>query len=143
MFVLGGPHLILAIDHKPLVLLFNDSSLNEIKNPRILDIRDQILMYKFKAISLPGDANGRENEMSHIPVPTDKLTAVESTNLEETIKAGIHYQYDQETSPINLACIKREANIDYQYQSLLETIEQSFLKCKELLPIHLREFWNI
>ena len=44
MFLLGCPHLILAIDHKPPVLIFNDCSLNEIKNPRILDIREQTLM---------------------------------------------------------------------------------------------------
>ena len=53
MFILGCPHLILAIDHKPLELIFNDRNLDEIKNPRILDIREQTLMYKFKAISIP------------------------------------------------------------------------------------------
>ena len=58
--------------------------------------------------------------MSCIPVPIVKLTTVESTDLDEATEAGIHYQYDQETetSPIILACLKREANIDYQYQSL-------------------------
>ena len=103
-------------------------------------MREQTLMYKFKAISIPSDANGGANGMSRIPMPTVKLPAVESTDLEEVIEAGIQYQYDQEKSPINLACIKREANIDYQYQSLLEIIGQGFPEHKKFLPIHLREF---
>ena len=80
--------------------------------------------------------------MSRIPVPTAKLTAIESTDLEAE-KAGIQYQYDQETSPVNLARIKRETNIGYQYHSPLETIGQGFPKRKELLLINLREFWNM
>ena len=31
---------------------------------------------------------------------------------------------------------KREANISYQYQSLLEPIERGFPEGKELLPLH-------
>ena len=85
MFVLGCPYLILAIHHKPLEPIFNDRNLNEIKNPRILEIWEKTLMYKFKAISILGDANAESNRMSRIPVPTTKLTTVESTDLEEAI----------------------------------------------------------
>ena len=103
----------LAIDHKPLMLIFNEHSLNKVKNPRILNIREQTLMFKFKAISIPGDTNSGVNGMSCTSVSIIKLTAVESTDLEELIEVGIQYQYDQETSPIKLACIKREININY------------------------------
>lgn len=99
MFVLGF-HLILAIDHKPLVPIFNDCSPNEIKYPRILDIREQALMYRFKAISVPGNTNEGYG-MSHIPVPIAKLTSVESTDLEEAIEEGIQYQYTRRHLPSN------------------------------------------
>lgn len=73
-------------------------------------------MYRFKAISVPGNTNEGYG-MSHIPVPIAKLTSVESTDLEEAITEGIQYQYDQEASPIKLAHIKWEVNINYQYPS--------------------------
>ena len=81
--------------------------------------------------------------MSCTSMSIAKLTAVESTDLEEVIEVVIQYHYDQETSPIKLACVKQEININYHYQSFLETIEQGFPECKELLPTHLREFWNM
>ena len=94
------------------------------------------------AISIPSDTNGRANGMSRIPAPVAKLTTVESTGLEEAIEAGVQYQYNHETFPINLTYIKRKANIDDQNQSLFETIEQDFPEFKELLLILFREFWN-
>ena len=61
----------------------------------------------------------------------------------EVIDVGIQYQYAQETSPINMTCIKQEENTDYHYQNLLETIGQCFSGRKELLTIRFREFWNM
>ena len=85
MFILRCPRLILAIYHKPLVSIFNDCNLNEIKRSRILDIRDQTLMYKFKAISIPDDTNCSVIGKSSIPAPMAKPTAVESTALRGSI----------------------------------------------------------
>ena len=68
--------------------------------------------------------------MSRIPVPRAKHRAVESSDLEEAMEVGIQYQ---ETSYINLSRIKREANIDYQNQSLLQTIGQDFPQRKKPL----------
>ena len=68
MFVLGCPTLTLAVDHKPLVPIFNDRHLDEIKNPRILDFREKTLMYRFTAKAIPGDQNGGANAMSRIPL---------------------------------------------------------------------------
>ena len=49
-FILGCPDLtILTVitDHKPLVKLFGDRSLNDIPNPRLLRLKERSLRYKF------------------------------------------------------------------------------------------------
>lgn len=114
----------------------------KIKNPRILDIREQTLMYQFKAISVPSNTNGGANGMSRIPAPITKVAATESDGLEEAMQAGIESQCNQESSPIKMARI-REAKVDYQYLSFVETIEKGFPEYKEHLPVHIREFWNM
>ena len=54
MFVLGCNQLIVAVDHKPLIPIFNDKELDRIKNPRIQKIRERTLPYCFTVISIPG-----------------------------------------------------------------------------------------
>ena len=44
MFVLGCPYLTCAVDHKPLIKIFSDQSLEKIENPRILDFKEKTLM---------------------------------------------------------------------------------------------------
>lgn len=90
-------------------------------------------MYQFKAISVPSNTNGGANGMSRIPAPITKVAATESDGLEEAMQAGIESQCNQESSPIKMARI-REAKVDYQYLSLVETIEKGFPEHEHLPP---------
>ena len=54
MFVLGCPNLTVAVDHKPLVKLFSDQSLENIKNPRLYSLKEKSLMYRFKIKHVAG-----------------------------------------------------------------------------------------
>jgi hypothetical protein len=67
IFVLGCPNLIVAVDHKPLVKIFNDQALSEVKNPRVQSIKEKTLMYKFRVISIPGKNNSAADTISRIP----------------------------------------------------------------------------
>lgn len=53
MFVLGCPSLIVAVDHKPLVKIFNNQALSETKNPRVFNAREKTLIYRFRVIYIP------------------------------------------------------------------------------------------
>ena len=44
MFVLDCQELLLAVDHKPLVSIFNDKKLDQITNPRLLNFKERTLM---------------------------------------------------------------------------------------------------
>ena len=54
-FILGLENLILCIDHKPLLAILNDKqNLEEIPNPRIMNVKLKSMMYRFRARHVPG-----------------------------------------------------------------------------------------
>ena len=53
-FVPGFDNLIVAVDHKPLLKLFGDRSLEDIHNPRLRHLKEETLRYQFKMVHVPG-----------------------------------------------------------------------------------------
>ena len=76
-FVLGCRDLTIATDHKPLTRVFNDRSLAEIDNRRLMNLKEKTLPYRFSIQHVPGikhkgpDAASRyptgEPERLHLP----------------------------------------------------------------------------
>ena len=57
MFVLGCPDLIVATDHQPLTSILNDRCLETIDNPRVLQLKEKTLMYRFRIVHVAGKKN--------------------------------------------------------------------------------------
>ena len=53
-FVLGCQDLIVAVDHKPLLKLFGDRSLEDIPNARLRNLKEKTLRYRFRMVHVPG-----------------------------------------------------------------------------------------
>nr|XP_054766956.1 uncharacterized protein LOC129274128 [Lytechinus pictus] len=53
-FVLGCEDLIIAVDHKPLLKIFGDRALKGISNPRLMNLKEKTLRYKFRMFHVPG-----------------------------------------------------------------------------------------
>lgn len=53
-FVLGCKKLIVAVDHKPLLKVFGDRSLENIPNSRLRNLKEKTLRYKFQMLHIPG-----------------------------------------------------------------------------------------
>ena len=53
-FVLGCEDLIIAVDHKPLLKIFTDRALQDIPNPRLRNLKEKTLRYKFRMVHVPG-----------------------------------------------------------------------------------------
>ena len=53
-FVLGCKDLIVAVDHKPLLKLFGDRSLEDIPNTRLRNLKEKTLRYRFRMVHVPG-----------------------------------------------------------------------------------------
>ena len=56
-FVLGLPKLLLAVDHKPLISIFNNMSLENIPNPRLFRLKHRSLKYRFTPCHVAGKRN--------------------------------------------------------------------------------------
>ena len=67
-FVLGCENLIVAVDHKPLLKLLADRALDDIPNPRLRNLQEKTLRYRFRIIHVPCMKNKAADAMSHRPV---------------------------------------------------------------------------
>ena len=76
-FLLGLPMFTLAVDHKPLIPLLSDKSLDLITNPRIMNQRIKLLPYSYQVVHVPGKANVTPDAFSRrsdSPVPPSTMT---------------------------------------------------------------------
>ena len=56
-FMQGCDKLVVATDHKPLVGLLMDRSLDQVSNARLLQIKQRISLWKFEVLHIPGKTN--------------------------------------------------------------------------------------
>ena len=66
-FVLGCDNLIIAVDHRPLLKIFNDRSLDHISNTRLRNLKEKTLRYRFKMVHIPGIKNKAPDTVSRHP----------------------------------------------------------------------------
>ena len=66
-FVLGCKNLIIAVDHKPLLKLFGNRSLEDIPNSRLRNLKEKTLSYRFQMVHVPGVKNKVADGLSHHP----------------------------------------------------------------------------
>nr|XP_039250245.1 uncharacterized protein LOC120327938 [Styela clava] len=67
-FVLGCSDLMIAVDHRPLVKVLGGRCLNDIANPRLRNLKEKCLRYRFKVEHLPGIRNAAADSLSRHPV---------------------------------------------------------------------------
>ena len=67
-FVLGCKDLIVAVDHKPLLKIFGDRSLEKIPNPRLRNLKEKSLRFTFNMIHVPGVKHLAADGVSRNPV---------------------------------------------------------------------------
>ena len=66
-FVLGCEDLIIAVDHKPLLKIVGDRSLQDIPNSRLRNLKEKTLRYRFRVTHVPGMKNKAADAMSRRP----------------------------------------------------------------------------
>ena len=85
-FVLGCTDLIIAVDHKPLLKIFGDRSLDEISNARLRNLKEKTLRYKFCTIHIPGVQHRAADTVSRHPTGP---TSPELLTLPDDIAAAL------------------------------------------------------
>lgn len=79
-FVLGCTDLTVAVDHKPLLGIFGQRPLDDISNPRLRNLKEKTLRYRFQLVHIPGVKNKASDCMSRSPSGS---TTPEKYNLED------------------------------------------------------------
>ena len=67
-FVLGCNNLLIAVDHKPLLSLLENRSLEKIPNNRLRNLKEKTLRYRFKMVHIPGVKHKATDALSRNPV---------------------------------------------------------------------------
>ena len=69
-FVLGCRDLIIAVDHKPLLKILSDRSLEDIPNNRLRNLKERTLRYQFRITYIPGSKHKAAYALSRYPIGT-------------------------------------------------------------------------
>ena len=168
MFVLGCPNLTVAVDHKPLVKLFSDQSLENIKNPRLFSLKEKSLMYRFRIKHVAGKTNTGPDAASRYPSSnaasssttqtstlSDVLIAIraEPTGQDVRHASELHKSMiasaqmaplttDQnEFRAVTWELVKEECLTDSTSIELVAMIDDGFPDSRTEVPAHLKTFW--
>ena len=66
-FVLGCESLVIAVDHKPLLGILNDKSLDTIDNTRLVKLKEKTMGFRFNIVHVPGVKNKVADATSRYP----------------------------------------------------------------------------
>ena len=166
-FVLGCTDLTIAVDHKPLLKLFGDRSLENIPNPRLRNLKEKTLQYKFRMIHIPGVKHRAADSISRHPSGApEKMTLVDdiasvhtfcrqaSTSLdgirtqapdEEYVDAHMCHTFSLHSSPLQAVTwdrVRTATSSDRNMHKLSELIDAGFPDHRNDLPQALREFFQ-
>ena len=136
-FILGCPDLTLAVDHKPLIKILNDRSLESINNPRMVQLKEKTMMFRYRIIHIPGKQHMAPDHLSRHPCNTEGDGSAVDENMGVAFAAsqadGIH--------AVSFADIRDEASVDEECVRLVEAITQGFPENCNDVPECIRIFW--
>ena len=138
MFTMGCPTFIVAVDHKPLIKIFNDKNLEDIKNIRLLKCREKAMMYSFKTVHIPGKRNLGADATSRYPTMNALESVIDESSVVATMIAGL----EDAKTPLSWKIIHDETLQDAESQALVEVIVNGF-PSKEELAHYLVPFWRM
>ena len=98
-FTQGCRDLLVVTDHKPLVRIFEDRTLDEIPNTRLFRIKQRTLPWYFRILYMPGSTNAAADAASRHPLPNYEVQLNTKEDLyEESITMAIHQEAEDLTT---------------------------------------------
>ena len=162
-FVLGCSDLTIAVDHKPLLKVFGDRSLEDIDNPRLIRLKEKTLHYRFKMVHIPGVKNTTADSMSRNPVgdpiqlnlSDDSFSATEMAATFHNLITNIRAHEDPEISTcvetnnsaeviqsVTWDAVRLATTSDPTMLELSNTIEDGFPSSRSDLNPEIRKFYQ-
>ena len=152
-FVLGCTNLNVAVDHKPLLNIFSDRSL-DMSNERLRSLKEKTLRYRFAMSHVPGLKNKAADALSRNPSaasPSGTVLADDIASLTELCNPDWHYLLSgiysveavdtlKDMQAITWDTVKTAMSSDKNMLELLDLIEDGFDRPCRTLPPSLRPF---
>ena len=146
-FIEGLQSFELVTDHKPLVPILNDYSLDKLDNPRLLRLRLKMQRFSFTARWVPGKSNVDADALSRAPVddavPADEIAeGPPSFSPRLSLLCAIEGSELSVVDPV-LEKVRAAAAVDPVMIQLKDMIINGFPNNKCNLPLPLRPFWDV
>ena len=128
-FTQGCDNLVVITDHKPLVKIFGDRTLDEITNSRLFRLKQRTLPWHFDIKHLPGKTNHAADATSRHPSPSSSehsasLGVPSIPDLVESALMASIRQDTQDIGTISWSLLARETASDTALSSLLKLVKQ-------------------
>ena len=128
-FTQGCDNLVVITDHKPLVKIFGDRTLDEITNSRLFRLKQRTLPWRFDIKHLPGKTNHAADATSRHPSPSGSVhgSSLGVSSIPDLVESALMASIRQDTQDvgtISWSLLGPETASDTALSSLLKLIEQ-------------------
>ena len=160
-FTLGCSNLHIQTDHRPLVKILGDRTLDEIDNRRLINLKEKTMPWRFEIHHVPGrlipapDATSRSpHQRGKDETPLVEPDCIDASAALAAIRA-VHEVDDMETCVISAARsslpsiravtwerVRDETSRDVYLLQLIDMAEQGFPASPEAIPLQLLPYWR-
>ena len=148
VFTKGCPNIIISTDHKPLLGILNDKPMEDIKNPRILRLKEQTLQFNFTMKYNQGKWHRAPDALSRSPTP-QFVKILDIFSMEEDSAVETHEAVSEIAcaiiSPPSLLSLDdvRKATVEDKTMQLLKSaIREGFCSSQHLTDPSIRNYFN-
>ena len=121
-FTQGCDNLLVVTNHKPLVKIFGDHTLDEITNTHLFQLKQRALPWRFDIMHMPGKANQAANATSGHPSPTGSINSNYIPDYMETVLMGAIQRESRELTTLSVSDIAQETAHDPSMSTLLQLV---------------------
>lgn len=145
-FTQGCDNLLVVTDHKPLVKLLGDRTLDEIENTRLFRIKQRTLPWRFDIVHMPGKSNSVADATSRYPMflsPSNESNCFSPEDeTEHALNAAISSQI---TDHISLSWneISAATSSDSVLSKVILYVRNGWPPCSKSLDSATTSFWRL
>ena len=149
-FTQGCDNLVVVTDHKPLVKVLGDRTLDEISNTRLFRLKQRTLPWRYEIIRMPGKTNNAADATSRHPscqnyeyveFASNNLLSDED-NLENIMAASISRDASANFS-LSWEDLASETSTNATLRLLMNTIKNGFPTDRQMIDEKLHPFWPL
>ena len=130
-FTQGCDKLLVVTDHKPLVKIFGDRTLDEITNSRLFRLKQRTLLWRFTIKHLPGTSNHVADATSRHPSPSGYTESAHlASSIPDMVECALMSAIGSnmnDVSTISWSTLSMETAADESLSHILKLIERNAL----------------